>query len=64
MHVNQGDSVKRGDLLISVDIPYIEANAPSTAVPMIFTALPDNKTIKVLKKGDVDAGLDIVEIDS
>lgn len=62
-HVGQGDTVKRGDLLLTLDLPFIEANAKSTAVPMIFTALPANKTMKVLADGQVTTETDVVEID-
>lgn len=62
-HVNQGDTVKRGDLLLTLDIPFIEANAPSAAVPMIFTALSADKTIKILAKDSVTTDMDVVEID-
>lgn len=62
-HVEQGDTVKRGDLLLTLDLPFIEANAKSTAVPMIFTALPTNKTMKVLADGPVTTETDVVEID-
>ncbi len=34
-HIKQGDSVKAGDLLLEVDLDYINKNAPSSATPMI-----------------------------
>ena len=60
--IKQGDTVKQGDLLLELDLPFLEANAPSTAVPMIFTALPDSKKVVILKKGDVKPDEDIVEV--
>ncbi len=62
-HVKQGDTVKRGDLLLTIDLPFIEANAPSAAVPMIFTGLPVGKDMKILAKGDATTDMDVVEID-
>lgn len=62
-HVEQGDTVKRGDLLLTIDLPFIEANVPSAAVPMIFTGLPAGKDMKILAKGDVTTDMDVVEID-
>ena len=62
-HVEQGDTVKRGDLLLTIDLPFIEANAPSAAVPMIFTGLPAGKDMKILAKGDATTDMDVVEID-
>ena len=59
----EGDLVPHpGDLLLELDLPFLEANAPSTAVPMIFTALPDSKKVVILKKGDVKPDEDIVEV--
>ncbi len=61
-HVKQGDVVEQGDLLLELDLPYIKENAPSAAVPMIFTALPDNQELKHLKTGDVTTTEDVVEV--
>lgn len=52
-HVKDGDTVKQGDLLIDLDLAYIEANAPSSATMLIFTALPAEDKVELLKTGDV-----------
>lgn len=36
-HVNQGDTVSKGDLLLEFDIPAIEADGYSTVTPVIIT---------------------------
>jgi sugar PTS system EIIA component len=36
-HVQIGDKVKKGDLLISFDLPFIEAKAASTVTPIVIT---------------------------
>lgn len=54
--------MQAGDLLLTLDLPYLEANAPSTAIPMIFTDLPPAKELTVLKTGEVKAKEDIVKI--
>ncbi len=37
--VKQGDKVKAGDLLLSVDLETVKAKAPSVVTPVIFTNL-------------------------
>ncbi len=37
--VKQGDKVKAGDLLLSVDLESVKAKAPSVVTPVIFTNL-------------------------
>ncbi len=36
-HVQSGDKVKAGDVLVEFDLEYIRANAPSTITPIIVT---------------------------
>lgn len=43
--VKDGDSVQKGDKLMEVDLKYIEENAASTAIPMVFTNLEPNQKI-------------------
>lgn len=45
-HVQQGDMVKAGDLLIDVDLDFVKDKVPSIATPIIFTKL-ENKTFEV-----------------
>lgn len=44
---NEGDKVKAGDLIIKVDLAYIQAHAKSTVTPIIVT---DESTVKDIKK--------------
>lgn len=37
--VKQGDTVKAGDLLLSIDLDYVKTEAPSVITPVIFTNL-------------------------
>ncbi|AIO19393.1 PTS system glucose-specific EIICBA component [Candidatus Izimaplasma bacterium HR1] len=46
MHTNLGDTVKQGDLLVEFDKEYIEANADSSATPIV---LVDRKKLIVKK---------------
>lgn len=43
--VSKGDQVKQGQLLLQVDLEYIKAHASSVITPIIFTNLPEGKTI-------------------
>lgn len=51
--VNDGDKVKKGDLLMEVDLAKVEKEAKSTASVMVFTNLSQDNTIEVVKLGDV-----------
>lgn len=57
----EGDSVKKGDLLIEVDIEGIEKEGYETTTPVVVTNSGDFSKI-ILKPGDVGAGDDIMEI--
>lgn len=61
-HIVQGDTVKAGEALVGFDLDVIHTNAPSDAVPVVFTNIPATKRIKVLKTGPVKAGEPIIEI--
>lgn len=45
-HVKDGDVVKKGQLLIEFDKEQIEKAGYDTAIPMIFTDLPEEKELK------------------
>lgn len=45
-HVKDGDAVKKGQLLIEFDKAQIEKAGYDTAIPMIFTDLPEEKELK------------------
>jgi PTS system D-glucosamine-specific IIC component len=62
--VKDGDSVKKGDPLLKVDLDFVKANAPSITSPVIFTALDDNQVVRVLANGNVKSGEDLIAIDT
>lgn len=43
--VKQGDKVKAGDLLLSVDLETVKAKAPSVVTPVIFTNLAGKELV-------------------
>ena len=55
--VNEGDTVKAGDPIIRVDLPYITEHAKDIVTPVIVTDESDvkalEKMLKVVKCGDV-----------
>ena len=54
--VTDGQKVKKGDLLMKLDIPYLTENAPSLCSPVLCTELEDNQRIHVLAHGEIKAG--------
>lgn len=45
-HVKQGNKVKQGDLIVEIDIPYIEKHTPSADVLVIVTTESKYKITK------------------
>ncbi|AUB31168.1 PTS sugar transporter subunit IIA [Spiroplasma floricola] len=57
INVKQGQSVKKGDLLVNVDIKSVFAKVPSMHTPLIFTSDSMNgKNFEILKTGKVKKG--------
>ena len=61
--VEQGDLVEQGQVLMEVDLDYVEKNAPSIITPIVFTNLEAGKAVTITKSGNVKANdKHIVEI--
>ncbi|MYL62584.1 PTS N-acetyl glucosamine transporter subunit IIABC [Bacillus hwajinpoensis] len=52
-HVKEGDTIKRGDNLMTVDLSSVRRAVPSLATPVIFTNL---QTLKIKKTGNIPQG--------
>ena len=52
--VEIGQEVKIGDKLIKMDLPFIEENAKSSMIPVVFTNLPEDEKIEI-KEGKIKA---------
>jgi len=52
-HVKEGDTIKRGDNLMTVDLSSVRRTVPSLATPVIFTNL---QTLKIKKTGNISQG--------
>lgn len=63
-HIEQGQHVEAGDLLLTLDLDFLEANVPSTAIPIIFTDLPATKEMEIITTGEIKDKEDIVKINS
>ena len=50
-HVKDGDMVKKGQLMIEFDKEQIQKAGYDTAIPMIFTDLPDDRRLEVPAPG-------------
>lgn len=59
--VENGQKVEKGAKLMEIDYQYIRENAPSDAVPLVFTNLGDHH-LELLKLGKVNAGDEIIRV--
>lgn len=62
VHVNEGDSVKKGDLLVSFDIRQIKDAGYKTTTPMIICNSDDYSKFDVTASGKIKAVNDIIKI--
>ncbi len=60
-HVSNGQSVKRGDLLLSFDIEGIRREGYSTVSPVIICSSDEFASIEVINEGDIKAGARILK---
>lgn len=60
-HIEVGQKVKAGDLLLTVDIDAIKDKVPSLSTPIVFTNLKEEEQIE-LHTGNVQAGQEAVVI--
>ncbi|MEE8885251.1 MAG: glucose PTS transporter subunit IIA [Eubacteriales bacterium] len=61
-HVEDGQQVKKGDLLVSFDMDAIKAAGYKLTTPMIVTNTDDYSQVRPLATGDVKAGQDFMEV--
>ncbi|MCR4693926.1 MAG: glucose PTS transporter subunit IIA [Pseudobutyrivibrio sp.] len=62
--VAAGQKVKKGDVLMKMDLEYIKANAPSIASPILCTDMDEDKTdVRLITAGDIKAGDPLYEVD-
>ena len=61
--VENGQKVKKGDKLMSIDIDFLKENAPSICSPVLCTELEDNQKVRLIAKGDIKAGEPLFAVD-
>ena len=61
--VESGQTVKKGDPMLKLDLEYLKANAPSITSPVLCTELEYNQRIHLLQEGQIKAGEPLFEIE-
>lgn len=61
-HVSTGDTVKRGDLLLTFDMDAIRAEGFKLTTPLIITNSDEYSQILPLKTGEVHVGDDFLQL--
>ena len=61
--VESGQTVKKGDPMLKLDLEYLKANAPSITSPVLCTELEDNQRIHLLQEGQIKAGEPLFEVE-
>ena len=54
--VESGQTVKKGDPMMKLDLEFLTANAPSITSPILDTEPEDNQRIRLLANGEIKAG--------
>lgn len=62
--VKDGDQVKKGDVLMKLDLEYLNSHAPSLATPVLCTELGENQKIRLLATGSVKVGDALYAVDT
>jgi glucose-specific phosphotransferase system IIA component len=60
--VKVGDKVKKGDLLLEMDLGKIAAAGHPAVVITVVTNTDDFKTVEVVASGDVEPGADLIKV--
>jgi PTS system beta-glucosides-specific IIC component len=61
-HVKMGDRVKRGDLLLEVDLALIRKEGLSTVTPVVISNSDDFAEILPRSAGHTEPGAEIIEL--
>ncbi len=61
--VENGQKVKKGDLLMKLDLDYLQTHAPSMASPVLCTELEDHQKVRLLAEGEIKTGEALFAVD-
>lgn len=61
--VQEKDTVKRGEVLMRVNLDFVKNHAPSVATPVVFADISGNHQVRLLKRGKIKAGEDFLAVD-
>ena len=61
-HVEVGQKVKKGDLLISFDMEAVKAAGYLCTTPMIICNTEDYQSVSPVAEGEIQAGTDLLEV--
>ena len=61
-HIKQGDKVKKGQLLVSVDVNYIKEQGYSLVTPIIITNTNDYLDVVAMTTDEVKSGQDLLTL--
>ena len=61
--VKNGDSVKKGDKLMKLDLNYLKSHAPSIVSPVLCMEMQPNQKVRLLREGNIQAGEPLFAID-
>lgn len=62
LFVKEGDTVKKGDKLIQVDLSIVKSKVPSMISPVLITDMENNQIIDPIASGNVKAGDDLFSL--
>lgn len=54
--VREGDPIQKGQVLMKLDLEYLKEHAPSLVSPILCTNLEEGQVVRMLKRGQVQAG--------
>lgn len=61
--VKNGQKVKKGDVMLKLDLDYLKEHAPSIVSPVLCTEPDANQKIRLLKEGNISAGEALFAVD-
>jgi len=61
--VNDGDVVKKGDLIIEVDLDEVKSAGYDTTIPVVVCNTGDYKDVQAIAEGTVSSGQDMIRIE-